>query len=92
MNAIGYVDTPRLRETLLALSAMEESGEIVGNWYLEMRLKERVFDIFRQAGFVETMRFFKSEATSWDRAMLAPFSTGISRLFLNREAWTIYSV
>lgn len=89
---IGSVDTSKLRETLLALSSMEESGEIIDNWYLEMKLKEKIFDIFQKAGFVETMKFFKSEATGWDRAMLAPFSTGIARLFLKSEAWTIYTV
>ncbi len=89
---MNSVDTSRLRNTLLTLSNMEKSGEMIDNWYLEMKLKERVFDIFKRAGFVETMKFFKSEATGWDRAMLAPFSIGIARLFVNNEAWTIYSV
>ncbi|MCR5732248.1 MAG: hypothetical protein K6G51_04865 [Sphaerochaetaceae bacterium] len=90
-KVFGRVDVPRLRQTLLTLSNLEATGEIIDNWYLEMKLKEKVFEIFKRAGLVETTKFFKNDATSWDKAMLAPYRIGISRLFHSGEAWTIYS-
>lgn len=90
-KVLGRVDVPRLRQTLLTLSSLEATGEIFDSWYLEIKLKERIFEIFKNAGLVETTKFFKNDATSWDRMMLSPYRKGISRLFLSGEAWTVYS-